>query len=88
MPQSIHQRQAVQAVIRRRMRGIPSAPTRNGASAPATPPVAEQEGAGFSSFSPAPSDPLSHPAVQIASLVVGWCIMGLIMWACLMGLIG
>lgn len=87
MPQSIHQRQAIQAVVRRRLRGLP-APTRNGASAPATPPASEQEGAGFASFSPAPSDPLNHPLVMLAALFVGWSIMGLILWACLLGLIG
>lgn len=88
MQQSLHQRQAIDAVIRRQLRGLPSAPTRSGASAPATPPASEQEGAGLASSSPAPSDPLDHPLVQLAALFAGWSVMGLIVSACLLGPLG
>lgn len=91
--QTLHQREALAAVTRRRMRGLSStAPTRNGASAAVPPPAAEQAGGArvSSSFTVRPpADPFDHPAVQFASLCVGWTIMGGIMWACLMwGLIG
>lgn len=49
MPQSLHQRAAIQAVIRRRMRGLPS-------SALATvPPPSSKPAEGAGSSSPAPS---------------------------------
>lgn len=68
MPQSLHQRQALEAVVRRRLRGLPStAPTRNGAFAAApSPAVKPAGGAGSSS----PASPATPRLAQLAGFVV------------------
>lgn len=84
MPQSLHQRQAIQAVIRRRMRGLSPAPTRNGALPPSPLSAASRQGAG-SPPSPSPATP-SDPPVLVAGFVasVAMCLWGLIVWAALL----